>query len=356
MAVVWLDILTPKQFWFFRQLAERLSSRGLGLVATSRAYEQVEPLLPGFRFARVAVIGGYGGGGLRDKLLRSVERTAKLLEFVAEFDCAVSSGSPEASRIAYGLAKPHILVSDTPHSPVNKLSAPLSSHVLTPWVIGKKPWLSYGVPPERIVLYKALDPVAWLKAFKPDRSKLDAFGLEVDGYVLVRSPEYQAAYLNRVGWRLDDYAQVLQLLQNVLNGLRLVVMPRYSEEIAFLKKALGMSAVVVERPVNDLSILFFSRLFIGGGGTMTQEAALLGVPTISFYPHSLPTVLKFLEKKGLVKHVRDMHDAVNKAGTVLRRIEDVKQACKRKASLLLNQMEDPTLKTAETVEKVISGG
>ena len=43
-------------------------------------------------------------------------------------------------------------------------------------------------------------------------------------------------------------------------------------------------------------------LFIGAGGTMTREAAVLGVPTISIYQDELLDVDRFLIRKGFMVH------------------------------------------------------
>ncbi|MEM2973553.1 MAG: hypothetical protein QXS50_05320, partial [Candidatus Caldarchaeum sp.] len=66
MTVVWLDVLTPKQFWFFKHLGEMLTGRGFKILATARAYDQVLPLLPKFGTADVFVVGEFGGRNLRD--------------------------------------------------------------------------------------------------------------------------------------------------------------------------------------------------------------------------------------------------------------------------------------------------
>jgi len=43
-------------------------------------------------------------------------------------------------------------------------------------------------------------------------------------------------------------------------------------------------------------------LFIGAGGTMTREAAVLGVPTISIYQDEMLDVDRFLIEKGFMVH------------------------------------------------------
>lgn len=354
MKRVWLDILTPKQFWFFRSVAGFLHDKGVELLATSRNYEQVLPLLDNFGYCGVMVVGEFGGAGLRGKLLKSVERTAELLKVVGDFDCAVSSGSPEAARIAYGINVPHILASDTPHSPVNKLTAPLSSNVLTPWVISKREWAANGVAPSKIIHYRGLDPAAWLKNFKPETDVPRRMGLEPGGYVLVRSPEYKASYLRISGWGLDDFYRFVVRLSERLRRYRVVVLARYSDEAMLFADVKDGNLTVIDKPVTDLSILYYSAMFVGGGGTMTQEAALMGVPTVSIYPGRLPTAVRYLVGKKLVKHLKTRENLVDRVVVLADRCEKVRELHASKAARLLNAMENPAKRVAETVLKTIS--
>ena len=50
-------------------------------------------------------------------------------------------------------------------------------------------------------------------------------------------------------------------------------------------------------------------LFIGAGGTMTREAAVLGIPTISIYQDELLDVDKYLIEKGYMIHNKNMDAA-----------------------------------------------
>jgi predicted glycosyltransferase len=354
MKRVWLDILTPKQFWYFRSVAGFLRDRGVELFVTSRSYEQVLPLLDNFGYCKVVVVGEFGGAGLRGKLLKSVERTAELLKVVGDFDCAVSSGSPEAARIAYGVGVPHILASDTPHSPVNKLTAPLSSSVLTPWVINKREWTVHGVPPSKITHYRGLDPAAWLKNFTPEISVPRGMGLEPGGYVLVRSPEYKASYLLGSGWGLDDFYRFVVKLSEKMGRYRVVLLARYGDEAMVFEDVKRENLTVVERPVTDLSLLYYSAMFVGGGGTMTQEAALMGVPTVSIYPGRLPTVLRYLAEKKLVKHLKSRENLVDRVLSLAGRLDRIRDFTVSRARRLLDSMENPAQRVAEAVLKTIA--
>ncbi|MEM1945898.1 MAG: DUF354 domain-containing protein [Candidatus Caldarchaeum sp.] len=354
MTSVWIDVLTPKQFWFFRRVTEELARRRFDLTVSSRAYEQVLPLIPEFKHAEVMVVGEYGGLHLRDKLIKSVERTRELLQAVGEFDCAVSGGSPEAARISYGLGKPHILASDTPNSPVNKLVAPVSAYVLSPWIVGKKPWRKLGVQNQDIVLYRALDPVAWLRSYKPSKQFLHEHGLDERNYVLVRTPEYKASYFINFGWSVEHFSDFLKKMVKQLRDYKIVVLPRYSDEVAYLCKHLGDEAVVVDRPVKDFSLLYYAEVFVGGGGTMTQEAALLGVPTVSFYPSRLPKVIQYLKNQGLIIHVNSLQKLLDKAEAMLRDADRIRSRLSRRARRLVGAMEDPVEKIVNVIEDVVS--
>ena len=46
------------------------------------------------------------------------------------------------------------------------------------------------------------------------------------------------------------------------------------------------------------SLLYAADLVLGAGGTMTREAALLGVPTVSLFAGPTPAVDRWLEARG----------------------------------------------------------
>ena len=357
MRRIWFDILTPKHFWFFTSLAEAMRVKGYEILVTARRYEQLTPLLEAYGRRDIHIVGEYGGGTLAGKLRRSIERSLELMAIVEDLapDCCVSSGSPEASRIAYGLGMPHILISDTPHSPVNPLTAPISRLVMSPWVIGRDVWRRYGVPDDRIVLYRGLDPLAWLEGFQPNRSCLRDFSLREDGYILVRPPEYKAAYLaGKVD--MDVFTSFCSRLVDIKNDYEIVLLPRYLDEVEYLRTRLGGLVKIIERPVYGPSILYYSSLLVGGGGTMTQEAALLGVPNLSVYPLEPPPSIKYLADEGLVRLAPDLDDALAYIGSILPDLKGMRERLERRAEKVRSGMVDPKLEITVALERVVSSG
>jgi predicted glycosyltransferase len=49
-------------------------------------------------------------------------------------------------------------------------------------------------------------------------------------------------------------------------------------------------------------------LMIGAGGTMTREAALMGVPTVSLFAGRRPAVDRWLEERGFMRMVTDVRE------------------------------------------------
>ncbi len=345
----WIDILSPKQLWMFTRIAETLEKRGWAVLLTSRRYEQLDELIEtvfdGWDILRV---GEWGGGNLEGKLEASARRLLELTHIILRHkpDIALSSGSPEASRIIYGLGKPHILVSDTPHSPVNLLSAPISARVLTPWVISREEWVKAGARANTIRHYKALDPWFWLRDIRYDGSVLRELGLHEKQYILVRLPETQASYLN------IDEEEFLKRLGKALESLDIVVLPRYRLQAELAEKILP-GAIIVRKLLPGPSLIMHAAVFIGGGGTMTQEAALMGVPTISVYPGRLPTVLRYLVGRGLVVRVRGVGGLAKTVKNILGNLEAWTERWRRRSVKLRSIMEEPERRVVEVAEELL---
>jgi predicted glycosyltransferase len=350
-----MDILTPKQFMFIPKIADRLEEKGHTVRMVSRKYREVSQLVE-MMGLEVDVIGEHGGKALGDKLVASVRRIRDLVPVFIEMepDAAVSFSSPELARVSFGLGVPHISVNDSPHAvAVAKLSLPLSQKLLTPRMIPKSAWMGYGIPEERIVQYNALDPWVWLKDFKPDASVLDELGLSQDApIVTVRAPEMQAAYLLDNSTRFSSIVEFVKNLKRLRDELQIVVVPRYREQIETLLGSAEGGIKVCEEVVDGPSLTYYSDVFIGAGGTMSAEAALLGIPTYSSYPGEAYLIERYLVEKGLL--IRET-DYGRITGGVLKILEDTAEARRTqssKAQELVSGFEDPVDVIVREIESV----
>ena len=342
---VWLDILTPKQANFFGELQHRLSAKGFKTVLTTREYREVNELLE-LKGVKAIQAGRYGGGELKDKLLESSKRVSALTEVIEDEqpDVAISFSSPEAARVAFGLKIPHFCISDSPHAEaVCKLTVPLSQKLFTPWVIPMHAWTRYGVNPRDVVRYRALDPVVWLSGYKSDTKAFGGLNLDRDKpIVVIRTPEEFAAYLGDRSSTLSN--KVTDVIGKVLDingdGMQVVVLPRYNVQGDRLRKRFGNRVIVPEHIIDAIPLIRASSVFVGGGGTMTAEAALLGVPVISYYPGDPTFVERFLIKYGLVERVLDPGRIAQRAFAISKS-EDFREFYQKKSAKLLRSLEDP---------------
>lgn len=341
---IWIDILTPKQVLFFKPIIERLRKKGIELLITIRDFrETVELASKHLSEYNPVIIGRYGGGRLSEKLKKSLERSLALLNTVIRFNpnLTISFCSPEAARISFGLGIDHYAVNDIPQAiAVAKLTLPLSVRLYTPWVNPKSAWVKFGISPDDIYQYRGLDPVAWLKEYKFSKNVLHELGISEGEYIVVRTAESYASYqLKYLKTNPPKITQLIERLIKFFPNYKIVIIERYPEKISILHRLFYKhpNIVIPQRSIDGPSIIKYAVGFVGYGGTMTMEAALLGVPTISVRPGELPYYLRFLIKTGLVRHLKSEKYVIK----FLHRMMDNKYEIERKAEELFDNMENP---------------
>jgi len=279
---IWFDILTPKQLLFFEPIIQRLKKNHT-VLCTSRKYNQVTDLAK-IRKQKLVIIGKYGGVKKHDKLDASLSRSKLLVRKISKFlpDITLSSCSPEAARVSYGLGIPHICFSDSPHATaVMKLSLPYANKLLIPWIIPKSDFKNMGIEPKNIIQYKTIDAaqITKQKVFLTCGTGINSRKWKT---ILIRTPEDEAAYSSKQ----SDVVDIIKKIEKDFLGCHITVLTRYKKQADLLKKKFSKSAQnkfqIVSKVVDGKKMLLNSDVFVGSGGTMTAESALLGVPTISY--------------------------------------------------------------------------
>ena len=343
---VWFDLITPKQVIFFRPIIEELQSSGAQVLATSRRYREVGPLAERAGL-ELTYVGDRGTKGLEEQLLAATRRQAEMIPIVQEFKptVAVSIASAVCARIAFGLGIKHVAVNDSPHSEIaGRLSIPLSYHLLCPWVIPFRAWERFGIQRKQVTTYHALDPAAWLKR-KPLGGPVPKLSPKKKT-ITVRVQESDAPYLAKADMSWTDF--VLESLLSAFPDSNLVALCRYDFQVEEIKSKFGSRCIVPDEVVSGHELLACTDLFIGMGGTMNAEAALMGVPTISAFQGSLYTD-GYLESVGLLTRALTPSSLVSRAKGFLSSSSKVDFA--KRAKRILDSMEDPVPKVAGFIEK-----
>jgi predicted glycosyltransferase len=355
MAKIHIDILTPKQVLFFNEIVKSLKNIGHEILLTTRKYREVNELIQ-LKKMNAVVIGEHGGPRIERKLEASLQRTIELAKFLKTLkpDVCLSFSSPEAARASFGLAIPHICINDSPHAvAVGKLTIPLSKKLLASYLIPKKMWLELGATEDMIVQYKAIDQIVWISGYKVDENILRELNLTKDKpIVTVRLEESFATYLlDKVsGGKPVVIPLIEKLIEKFNDNIQILAIPRYDDQIFALKNKFNGKVIIAEKVIDGPSLLSHSSVFVGAGGTMTTEAALLGVPTISCYPNKPTIIEKFMVQQKLVYRTMDVDLIIRKIAEILNNLNYFKATQRVRAKALISKMEDPT----EKIVKVIS--
>jgi len=317
---------------FFEYFIQKLRKQ-YKIISTTRKYEQVNGIRK-FGTINPIIIGKHGGKNNVDKLLASLNRSKLLTKKIEKDkpDLLVSFCSPEASRVAYGLGIPHIAFSDSPHAKaVMKLSLPYVKKLLTPWIIPKNDFKEFGINLHDIIQYRSIDAGVIIKNYEKKKRKKS----RKNKTILIRPEESEAAYVNKK----SITKKIIEKIVTEFPDQEKIVLSRYKKQTDELKKVFGGKIKILSKPVNGKEILNNVDCFIGSGGTMTAEAGLLGIPTISL--NTVPNRIEdYLVKNKIVvrsespnRISREIFQALNNENIVKKR--------KQKAKKLVASFEDP---------------
>ncbi len=339
---IWLEALTAKQALLMGLLARELIRRGYEAIVTTRSYDYTVGVLENLGVEPV-VIGRYGGKKLEEKLFESLRRQMKLAKLISrvKVEAHVSFTSPDSSRVAFGLKIPIILLSDSPHSKaVNRLTLPLADKLITPVCIPRESF-SYAIDAGRIVTFNGYFELAWIYRLKPDKNVVEKLGLTPYRYVIARPEEAYAAYypVERPRPTVLDV-----ILEAVPEEYDIVVFPRYPSQTEYLKERLRGRIIIPERSLDTRSLISYSALVITGGATFAQEAALMGVPSITYFPEPIYVTDDMASKGFPIHHVADIWEARELASSIL------SNPFRKDVSHILENMEDPISIVLENIE------
>lgn len=310
--MIWVDITNAPHVLFFEDFIRRNKA-----FVTARRHAGLTRLLEARKIG-YTLVGKHGGCEAGEKLLQSAKRIAELAKHVSRqgVELGVAKQSVELPRVAFGLGMPCIQVVDNEHAEhQNRLTLALCTRILVPKALDVKRLLEQGAEKERITRFNGLCELAHLRNFKP------AERVVKEGYILVRPEPVLAAYFTQQG----KTQRLIDALAET--GYKILVLPRAGERYRHAS---------TPRTLDSLSLIYHAAVFVGGGGTMNRESALLGTPAISYYPQELLGVDKYLMRKKLLVHA-ELEDIPSLAEKMAAK----KQRLRKKAERLRRALEDP---------------
>ena len=290
---IWFDLTNSPHVQFFRQMIGELQDEGHQVVITSRNAANTTELLDMYGM-EYTIVGKSYGKKLRNKILGNIVRVKDLIKLVKHnhIDAAISQSS-FTSAIAGRLAGiPTIYTNDNEHAMGNKISFICAHKVFIPEFIPVKSITNVFVRSKKVTQYPGVKEGIYLW------SKYSSF-VPAEHFVkkiYYRPEPYFAQYYKGKTNVLDD------ALIELKHDFEIIVLPRDNTQRQHYGDKRFDGIKVCQRPMSFDEIAADCTLFIGAGGTMTREMAVIGVPTVSIYQDSLLDVDRYLISEGLMLH------------------------------------------------------
>jgi uncharacterized protein len=299
---IWIDLSNSPHPLLFAPIARRLEELGheVGITARDNA-QTVELTLE--RWPDATIIGGQSPKSRAKKAQVMAQRVRDLGRWARGFraDVALSHNSYGQIVAARALGLRVVTAMDYEGQPANHLAFRLAHVILMPEALRGSGVRKQGATDRRTRFYPGFKEEIYLGDFEPNLGVLASIGVERGDRPLVvaRTPPSRAAY-HQFGNPL--FGEAIEALGNDGNAC-VVVLVRHPEQRNAIQ-ALGLTNLVVpNRAIDSRSLMYQADLVVGAGGTMTREAALMGVPTYSVFAGKQPAVDRELESQGNMRQL-----------------------------------------------------
>jgi predicted glycosyltransferase len=277
---IWFDADNAPHVLVMKPLAAMLERSGHKVVFTARDRSSTRALLD-LHGLDYVLVGGGSRRGMAGKVSSTLRRAVELARIGRRIGADVSFGhGSRALPIASALAGvPSVTMYDYEWVDPTVFNIFCRS-ILLPAVIGPDRAAEAGISKRRMQFFDGYKEELYLSGWAPDPSVQEILG-PGDGMIriLVRPPSVTAHY--HVAESQEIYRELLDLLC-ARSDVQIVLIPREDPDIPVPRPG-GAAILVPGRAVDGPSLIWEMDLVAGGGGTMTREAAVLGVPAVSFF-------------------------------------------------------------------------
>jgi predicted glycosyltransferase len=222
--------------------------------------------------------------------------------YIPRFDVSISFANPYAVLVSKSRLKPALDITDndSPGSFHDKaVTLQFADYILIPNVIPIDNIMALGASKEKILVFNGYKEEVYLADFSPSREAIAE--IPFDSYVVLRPEASFAHYVQCKSIITREIARELSQC-----NYKIVYLPRNSEEQRLVD---GLDNIYIpQRPLDGRNLVWFSSCVLTGSGTLAREAALMGIPAVSFYPGKLISVDQKLVDEGKIFHSRNPED------------------------------------------------
>ena len=290
---IWLEISNSPHINLFAGIIGELA-RNHEFVVTARPLANTLQLLE-LHGIRHTVVGHHYGGRLA-KAWGFPVRVWQLRDFLKDkaIDVALSQSSFHSPVVARLLGVRSIYMNDNEHALGNVPAFVAASTILVPECLSEENLRRQFASRRKVCRYPGVKEGIYLHRLEP---RLRANGHRKRRASIYVRPEPRTA---------QYYNGSLNFLDELLIGLAreadVTMLPRDRVQVAHYSQPRFDGVRVVEGALDIGEIAPDCDLFIGAGGTMTREMAVLGIPTISVYQEKLLDVDRYLMAREAFVH------------------------------------------------------
>jgi predicted glycosyltransferase len=193
-----------------------------------------------------------------------------------------------------------VYLNDNEHAAGNRISFLFADRIMVPEFLDLNKVRRQWARSEKIIQYPGVKEGVYLWDYRPSAS-IDTQKSQTNKKVIFLRPEPWTAQYYKGECNFID-----ELLLELKGRYNIVLLPRGDVQKEYYKQGKFSGITVSEKSISLPEIMENCGLFIGAGGTMTREAAVLGVPTISIYQDELLDVDRFLIEKGAMVHKKNL--------------------------------------------------
>ena len=294
---IWFDLSNSPHINMFHDLIRDLESDGHEVIITSRPLANTVQLLDQ-RGLKHTIIGEHYGKNIYKKMFGYPIRVMQLRSFLKDkkIDLAISQSSFHSPLTAWLLGVPSIYTNDNEHAMGNKPSFIFASQILIPENLAVEKVATWGVSAKKVMQYPGVKEgiYLWSKGEKIQQERKLNTGGQIA--IFIRPEPQTAQYYKGKQNFLDE--TIIELKDKY----SITVLPRDKNQSEHYSQAKFKGVHVPEKPMGFDEIAAKCTVFIGAGGSMTRELAILGIPTISVYQDELLDVDGYLLQQGLMLH------------------------------------------------------
>lgn len=339
---VLFDAVDTAHVHFFKQIIKTLREQGHEAFVTARQKDITIELLEKLNIPYRCI--SRRGEGMFGMALELLQRQMRLYKVVREWkpDVLVAKNAgPAVGPVGFLTRVPRVVLEDTEHA---KLQRAIGLPFATAIVTGDGYLKQHG---RRQRKYRGVWPQAYLdpKYFTPQKDPLVQAGIDPDQpYIVLRTVAWEAAHdAGHQGVGEKALCDTVRRLKKF--GRVLISAERPLPE--------SLKAYANPVPVEDVHhLLAYATLYMGEGGSMAAEAAVLGTPAI-FTSVLECGYLLALEKEYDMVYNTTTIEAGTAIAEKLLAMPDLKQQWRQKQQNLLDQSDDLCEFMIQTFNRVI---